>query len=264
MSILSAAWEAVESALQHALLRLDDFVATLPVLDGWSWAVAVVLLTLGCRVLLLPTLLLQLRFLRRMDEVAPEIAAVKERHRVDLGQATTAPGTAAKAWATAWVRSEEEQDALLKAHGVRWYAGLLPALVQIPAVVAVLRVLASEERTRDLTPAGWSFVPAPTTSFFHSDQGRPLLGVLGALVVALVHLGQRRWLAASSETTTPTVRRVRLFLLPPLAGLLVLNLALTIVISVITSLLWGLGQSAWLAARRRASQPGPAGVGVTS
>jgi len=255
VSVIGTAWDGIETMLQDALLWFDDVVSSVPLIDGWSWGVAVVLLTLACRLVLSPTLIVQLRFLRRMDEVAGELEVVKQRNRVDLKTVTSNPVRAA----ATWVRSEEEQDLVLKKHGVRWYVGLLPALVQIPAVVAVLRVLADEDRTRDLTPATWAFVPPPTTSFLHSDQGRPFLAVLGMLTVALVHLGQRRSVAASQHPLSPTLRSLRLLLLPLLAGLLVLNLALAIVVSLLTSLLWGLGQSLLLA-RRRGHNPVPVGV----
>lgn len=242
-------WDTVETVLEKALLWLDGVASPLPLIDGWSWGLAVMLLTLGCRILLLPTLLVQVRFLRRMEDLAPEIEAIKERHRVGLEQVADHPVRAA----AGWVRSEEEQDALLKERGVRWYVGLLPALVQIPAVVAVLRVLGSDSRTSGLTPATWSFVPPPTTSFMDFNQGLPLLGALGCFTMLLVHLGQRRSIGASPNPPSPVVRRLRLLVLPPVAALLVLNLGLAIMVSVLTSLVWGLGQSGWLAARQRAA-----------
>ncbi|GAB3078307.1 membrane protein insertase YidC [Nocardioides zeae] len=252
---MSGAWDAVESVLQLVLLALDGAFAALGATRWWSWGFAVVALTLLVRAALLPTLALQLRFTRRMDALEPQLQEIRERHGVGSTPLVKRPGKAA----AAWVRAEEEQDALLKEHGVRWWVGFLPALVQIPAVVAVLRLFGSADRTADLHPATWAAVPAPTTTFLHHDDGRAVVLATVLVAVVLVHVGQRRALAARPDpaAVTPTGRRLRLAALPVLAGALALNLPLAIVLSLTTSLLWGIGQSTWMAARRRAPRPQP-------
>jgi YidC/Oxa1 family membrane protein insertase len=239
---MTVVWSALESLLH----RLDGALAAFPPTRAWSWGAAVVVLTLACRAILLPTLVLQLRFQRRMDALQPEIDAIRDRHGAGLAGLKDDPG----GYAANWVRSEDEVGQLLKRNGVRWYAGFLPALVQIPAVVVVLRLLSSDEHTSGLTPSTLSFVPPPTASFLHADRPYPFPAVVAALVAVLVHAGQRRAVAAAPRPPTGVVRQLRLVALPVAAGLLALNLGLAVLVSLLASLVWGLGQATWYAARR--------------
>ena len=234
-------------ALSSLLRWLDSVAAGIGVAPGWSWVLAVVLLTAACRAALIPVVANQLSFQRRMDAVRPEIDALRSRHGADLTGLKRDP----RGYLANWARNEEEQGALLRRNGIRWWAGLLPALVQIPVWVVVLRVLSSGTHTDGLAAPTWTSVPSPTASFLHTEEAHPLLAGAAVLVGVLVHGAQRLSLALRPQPPSPTARRVRLLGLPLAAGLLALNLGLAVLVSVATSIVWGMGQARWLAARQR-------------
>ncbi|MEE9382387.1 MAG: membrane protein insertase YidC [Nannocystaceae bacterium] len=88
-----------------------------------SWGVAILLLTVVVKALTLPLTLKQIGSMKRMREIQPEMAALKEKYGADK------------------VKLQQEMQALWSRTGVNPLAGCLPALVQMPIWIALYAML---------------------------------------------------------------------------------------------------------------------------
>ncbi|WP_222192913.1 membrane protein insertase YidC [Modestobacter italicus] len=226
---------------------------------GPAWVLAIVLLVITVRLLLFPLFVRQLRSQRAVQELQPEIRALRERHSGDAQ------------------RLSREVLALQQERGVNPLAGCLPALLQAPVFLALLHVL------RRLAPGadglyGWSWeltqqaagatlAGAPISSSFTMREPlrSAVLDQAGAsetrvqvvatvLIVAMCltsfltqKLTQRR--AGPVEGQAATVQRVLLYGLP--AGLLVTGFFFPVGVLLYwtTSNLWTLGQQLYVLRR---------------
>lgn len=101
-------------AVYHVLFFLH-----IPYALGFS----IIILTIIVRLILYPFTASQLKASRKMQQLAPHISKIKEKHKEDKK------------------RIQEETMSLYKQHGVNPAAGCLPMLVQIPVIWALYAVL---------------------------------------------------------------------------------------------------------------------------
>jgi YidC/Oxa1 family membrane protein insertase len=88
-----------------------------------NYGVAIILLTLVVRALFYPLSLKSFRSMKAMQKLQPQIQALREKYKDDMG------------------RFNQEQMALFKAHKVNPMGGCLPMLVQLPVFFALYTVL---------------------------------------------------------------------------------------------------------------------------
>jgi YidC/Oxa1 family membrane protein insertase len=84
---------------------------------------SIIVLTIVIRLILYPLTNKQLRASKKMQEIAPHVANVKEKHKGDSK------------------RIQEETMKLYKEHGVNPAAGCLPTLIQLPILLGLYQVL---------------------------------------------------------------------------------------------------------------------------
>jgi YidC/Oxa1 family membrane protein insertase len=96
-----------------------------PVTGGLSAAVAIVLTTACIRLALLPLSLRQARTARIKMSLEPKVRALRERHRKDP------------------VRAQQEVTALYRSEGTSMWAGIGPALLQLPVFTVIYRLFLS-------------------------------------------------------------------------------------------------------------------------
>ncbi|WP_214407267.1 membrane protein insertase YidC [Pseudonocardia lacus] len=150
------------------LMRLwhQLFAAALGPASGAAWALSVVFLVLTVRALMIRLFLAQVRSGRAMAAIAPQLAALRERHRGDPA------------------RLLAETRALQARHGVSTGGALLPALLQAPVFLALLHVLTSFNRPglgfgQNTAIANYAFGPAEVRSFLQARLfGSPLSAYL--------------------------------------------------------------------------------------
>lgn len=87
------------------------------------WGVAIILLTVVVKVLTLPLTFKQMRSMKKMREIQPELTALKAKYADDR------------------VRQAQEMQALFQRAGVNPLAGCLPMLVQLPIWIALYAML---------------------------------------------------------------------------------------------------------------------------
>lgn len=94
-----------------------------------SYGLAIILLTIGVRVLLLPLTVKQVRSMKKMQHLQPKIKEIQKKHKDDKK------------------KQQEEQMKLITEHGFNPLGGCLPLILQMPVFFALFSVL------RHRTPA---------------------------------------------------------------------------------------------------------------
>lgn len=102
----------------HAL-----FASFLGAENGWSWALAIIALTVVIRTLLIPLFVRQIRSSRNMQILQPQLKALQEKYGHDRE------------------RLGQETMKLYKEEGVNPMASCLPLLLQMPIFIALYQVL---------------------------------------------------------------------------------------------------------------------------
>lgn len=196
-------------AISWVLLRWHDLFST--VLDpasGITWALSIFMLVVTIRILLFRFFIKQVHSQRKMQEVQPKIAALREKYKNDR-QALSA-----------------EMMKLQKEEGFNPLSGCLPILMQAPVFLAlfhVLRLIGTDkapalyreyhwtEQQTQLAGAAKLFGGAPIAASFREASRALLLGgdlattravagVLIVLMVAATYITQRQIIARTSTT----------------------------------------------------------------
>ncbi|KKS33183.1 MAG: Membrane protein insertase, YidC/Oxa1 family [Candidatus Amesbacteria bacterium GW2011_GWA2_42_12] len=107
--------------LSHPLLNALIALTKLTGSFGWS----IIILTIGLRVAMTPLVMPSLKASKKMQELSPELAALKEKFKTDKQGLVTA------------------QAALYKEHGLNPASGCLPQIVQILVLIALFNAFNS-------------------------------------------------------------------------------------------------------------------------
>lgn len=151
-----------------------------------SPGLAIILLTLAIKLVLHPLTRKQLRSMKEMQALAPQITVLRERYKDNPQQMNV------------------EVMNLYRAHGVNPLSGCLPMLVQLPVLYGLFNVLRRAGIFNGGTFLGFSLEATPT---FAVMAGNPLLAVFPVLVGVTTYLQQRM------SVTDP--QQARLFLFMP-------------------------------------------------
>jgi YidC/Oxa1 family membrane protein insertase len=165
----SAALDAVVGVAHSALEGLATLLT--PVSGDLSAALAIVLFTVAVRLLISPLTWLQARSARRGAALAPQLAALRERHREDPMLLAT------------------ETLALQRANGAGPFAAMLPALAQAPFFMLMYHLVQPGPGAPTGVLAG-KLAGVPLTA--HLGAGLPVFAVLLVLALALAWWSSRR------------------------------------------------------------------------
>ncbi len=193
MGILNPFYEAVAWVLVHlhAILAVPFGFNS-----GWSWALAIIVLVVLMRLILVPLFVKQMHSQRKMQALAPQVAALRKKYKNDKQT------------------MNQEVMKLYQENGANPLAGCLPLVVQLPVFFAlfnVLRAVAEGEIKYGLTPRVvhsarnahilWATIadrivtsPLPP---YHLAPGVPVSAMIEIGVVVLI----------SATTTFMTVRQ---------------------------------------------------------
>lgn len=113
------------SAAAWLLLRWHDLISWfgLGAGSGLAWTLSIVALVITTRLVLLRPTLIAARHQRRMEQLEPQLAAIRRRYAHDRS------------------RQQRELLAIQQKAGMSPLAGCLPRFVQIPIFVAIMQVL---------------------------------------------------------------------------------------------------------------------------
>lgn len=97
--------------------------------SGISWVLAIIFLTFTVRIILVKPTVSQMRSMRRMTDMQPRMAEIREKYKNDR------------------LKQSEEMRKIQKEMGVNPLAGCLPILIQAPVFFSLFHVLRSFNRT---------------------------------------------------------------------------------------------------------------------
>ncbi|MEU7175567.1 membrane protein insertase YidC [Micromonospora tulbaghiae] len=171
------------SAAATVVTWLADVLA--PLTGGAATAAAIVLFTVGVRLLISPLTVAQVRGERRRTALAPEVRELQRRYADDPA------------------RLQSEVFALYRNAGASPVAGCLPALLQAPFFLVMYRLFATGDGAPELPGERLAGVPLG----WHLGDGLagpvPLVfGVLLAALLALAWWSSRRMRRAAAATGT--------------------------------------------------------------
>lgn len=121
MGLLSTIFGLLTALISDVLESLQSW--------GAPWWLSIVLLTILVRVVLFPLTMRQVRNVRAMQELKPDMDSIRARYKHDR---------------------QKQQEAIMKLYRERRVnplAGFLPVLVQIPVFVTMYRVIRNHEET---------------------------------------------------------------------------------------------------------------------
>ncbi len=149
-----------------------------------SWAFSIILLTVALRVMLYPLNAWSTKSMVRMQQIAPEVAAIQERNKKDPRKA------------------QLEVMNLYRERGVNPVSGCFPLLIQMPFLIGMFDLLKSTFELR-----GASFIPgwidnltAPDVLFSWS---RPIFLIGNQFHLLPILLGVVMWLQQRFMSTAP-------------------------------------------------------------
>lgn len=105
---------------------------------GIGWVLSIILLTIFIRVLILPLYLKQIRSMRNMQMLQPEMQKIQAKYKGKKDQASREA-------------MSEETMGLYKKYDASPFASCLPMLVQLPVIFALYRVIFAVEEIKDGT-----------------------------------------------------------------------------------------------------------------
>ena len=232
---MAALWAGLLDGMALVLRLLHD--STEGLLGAYSWAAAIVLLTVLVRLVLLPLAIRQSRAMRAMQRLQPEIKRIKERYQPDRRLARSNPAR----YQAQRKRQQQKLMELYQKHGVNPAAGCLPLLAQSPVLIALFRVLRDTRRVPELKGAAFLFTKSLTGVAAAAGPGAwALVGVTG--VAALVSQHQ---LAAANPGVDQSSRQALRYAFPLLLTVIALQLPVGVLLYWATTNMWTVGQQ-WL------------------
>lgn len=154
-SILSAAMQPLYWVVSGLVVFFHSIFSPVFGFDsGWSWTLAIIMLTVTIRTLLIPLFVKQINSSRNMQLIQPKVQELQKKYGHDRN------------------RLGQETMKLYSEEGVNPAASCLPLLVQTPIMLALLRVL--DGAARNQVRGHW-FVQSP--ELVHSLQNSRIFGV---------------------------------------------------------------------------------------
>jgi YidC/Oxa1 family membrane protein insertase len=118
-NIIEEAFSPLITLFEGALVFIHEHA-------GLSWGLAIVGLTIVVRAVMVPLTVSQYRSMRKMQLLAPEMKAVKEKYKEDKQ------------------RQNEEMMKLYRENGVNPFASCLPLLLQMPVFISLFYMLRTD------------------------------------------------------------------------------------------------------------------------
>ena len=235
----------------------------LPSASGWAWGLSIILLTITVRLVLFPLFVKQIKSQRRMQEIAPKVKELQQRHKGDRETLNV------------------ELMKLYKDHGANPISGCLPLLLQLPVFFALFTVI--REFGPDAEPkfglsaellqegARAKIFGAPVSAAFNSsasllqelDASALVVRLVAAVMVVLMGAStfwtQRQMMARAGTITDPQqimIQKVMLYVLPLSFAVSGVFFPIGVLLYWLTTNVWSMGQQAWVIKRMPPIVPG--------
>lgn len=225
---------------------------------GFGWILSIVLLTLLVRVLILPLYLKQMRSMRSMQVLQPELKKLQDKYKGKKDQLSRQ-------------KQSEEMMALYKEHGASPFASCLPMLVQLPIIFALYRVIFAVEQIKDGTYAYESLGPLTKSvatdidgsTFFGvglsqsfgttSDIGQKIVFVIMIVIMVslqflTMRLSMKKNMASQMDSTNPMMKnqKVMMYMMPMMFVFTGFVFKMALLIYMVTTTVFSYLQQLWV------------------
>jgi YidC/Oxa1 family membrane protein insertase len=183
---------------------------------GLGWGLAIVGLTVVTRLAILPLSLKQIRSMRALQALQPQIKAIQQRYKDDKQ------------------RQQREMMDFYKENKINPLASCFPLLLQLPVFMSLFYLLRSGDFKDEINGAGWLGI---------QNLSEPATGAVLVILLALYFVtmvGSTSIMAASAEGS----QRWIMYALPVIFTPLIINFPAGLVVYWITTNLWTMGQQA--------------------
>lgn len=229
--------------------------------SGWAWGLSIVFLTLSIRALLIPLFVKQIKSMRAMQVIQPEVKALQDKYKRELERAKFDPAKKREVQQ----RQQRETMALYKEHGTNPFSSCLPVLAQSPFWGALYRLLynvANGKTFAFMTAALVASINqahvlgAPISARFASPEStlvkvgssatdvKTVVVGLTLICMATQFITQRQMVLKNSNKDNPMVQQQKMlmYVMPLVMGFIYLLAPLGVLIYMFTSNLWTMGQ----------------------
>ena len=240
-------------ALWHLAFGGGQFLAT-----NWAWVLSIVFLVLTIRIVLFPVFVKQIKSQRAMQEIAPQIKALQEKHKGDRETL------------------QQEMMKLYREKKTNPFMGCLPMLVQIPVMFSLYHVLRhlTPDKTLDSTKRayGWTvglfeqashakLFGAPIAASFRSPAAdlarmhangttvKIVAAILVAIMIITTYLTSRQMILKTGWAEDPQQRLIQRLMLYGIPVSLLISgtvFPIGVVIYWTTTNVFSLGQQFWV------------------
>jgi YidC/Oxa1 family membrane protein insertase len=184
---------------------------------GLAWGAAIVGLTFITRALILPLSLKQIRSMRALSALAPQIKEIQAKYKDDKQ------------------RQQREMMQLYQENDVNPFASCFPLLLQLPVFLSLYQLLRSQSFQDELNGAGWLFIP----DLAEKATGTALL----ALVVLYLSTSLIAGLIMTGASANSQQRMISMGL-PLIFTPIIINFPAGVVVYWIATNFWTMGQQA--------------------
>lgn len=240
MNPFSALWQG----LKHILADILSFYGNaLGVLEPWQWGFAIVLLTITVRLILVPLAIRQMKSMEGMQAIRPQMEKIQKKYKTDREMMRTDP----ERYRARQQKMQQEMSALYKEHKVNPVGGCLPLLAQMPVFFALFSVLrGGQQGTEILVPelidAPWFGISALSALPFQAGFGAIVL-IIGMVVTTYFTQKISMAMQPPAEGQAKQMQETMLWVMPPMLGLMAINIPSGALIYWVTSNLWTMGQT---------------------
>lgn len=191
---------------------------------GLSWGMSIIALTVVTRAVLIPLTYKQLKGMRALQALQPQIKELQEKYKNDKQ------------------RMQQEMMRFYKENKVNPFASCLPLLAQLPVFITLFYVLRHELPPDMGCPeAGHCAAYGAEFLFIHDLTGKATGGELIALLI--LYVGTQLVSGMVMSITADKSQRTMMFLLPLVFVPFILNFPAGLILYWITTNFWTIGQS---------------------
>jgi YidC/Oxa1 family membrane protein insertase len=229
--------------------------------SGWAWGLSIVFMTLVIRAALIPLFVKQIKSMRAMQVVQPEVKKLQDKFKKELERAKLDPVRKREIQQ----RQQRETMALYKEHGTNPFASCLPLLVQSPFFTALYRLLYNVANGVPMYFMTTTLVKsvnkahilgAPISAHFNTKASALALAGSSSANVKLVIAGmtiiyvatqfitQRQMLLKNSAPDNPMVQqqKMMMYFMPLLMAFFCYIAPIGVLIYLLTTNFWTMGQ----------------------
>jgi len=190
---------------------------------GLSWGMSIIALTVVTRAVLIPLTYKQLKGMRALQALQPQIKELQEKYKNDKQ------------------RMQQEMMRIYKENKVNPFASCIPLIAQLPVFITLFYVLRHELPPDMGCPAAGHCAAYGAEFFFIDDLTAKATGA-ELIVLLVLYVGTQLASGAVMALSADKSQRTMMFLLPLVFVPFILNFPAGLILYWITTNIWTIGQ----------------------